>query len=376
MKNKGLANPVKHPVIQALLISLLLHFILIAGVEFGRSLGLWKTSALPTWIKEELARQQTEKKSEQNLKAPAPPEDKSEEPPLLFVDVDASKAEEKPPEESKYYAVVNTKAANKEPKINSKDANLTGDQERVPKAVDSSKSAAEPLQPAPKPKPKPEPKSTPEEPRQPPETQPQARPEPKTEPPPKQEPAEREEPKPPLKEGETLVARAIPQPQPRETIAPVEQTPPRQPPSEEAKPRARTLQEARQQKGLIDGSRMRQQGGVGRIVAEESVNARETPFSSYDAALIAAVQARWDNLLEDRRLVRNQAGRVVLEFRLHQDGRITNMNVAESNVSDTLSWLCQRAIMDPSPYAPFPSDLRRLLRTEYREVRFTFYYDN
>jgi hypothetical protein len=50
------------------------------------------------------------------------------------------------------------------------------------------------------------------------------------------------------------------------------------------------------------------------------------------------------------------------------------LKVNENDVTETLSWACQRAILDPAPFAPFPPDLRRLLGKEYREIQFSFYY--
>jgi outer membrane biosynthesis protein TonB len=90
---------------------------------------------------------------------------------------------------------------------------------------------------------------------------------------------------------------------------------------------------------------------------------------------IEAVQARWFSLLDERDFVGNQSGRVIVQFRLHNDGRISNVSIVNSTVGDLLSWFCQRAVSDPAPYQPFPPDLRRLLNTEYREIRFTFYYN-
>jgi hypothetical protein len=90
---------------------------------------------------------------------------------------------------------------------------------------------------------------------------------------------------------------------------------------------------------------------------------------------IEAVQSRWFNILDERDFVGNQGGRVVVEFRLHQDGRITDLTVVEAGVTELLSWFCQRAILDPAPYLPFPSDLRRMMHNDYREIRFTFYYN-
>jgi hypothetical protein len=51
------------------------------------------------------------------------------------------------------------------------------------------------------------------------------------------------------------------------------------------------------------------------------------------------------------------------------------MNVSEQTVSDMLSLLCQRAVEDPAPYARWPSDMRRMIGADYRDVQFTFYYN-
>ena len=40
---------------------------------------------------------------------------------------------------------------------------------------------------------------------------------------------------------------------------------------------------------------------------------------------------RWIGLLEQRDYVPQRAGAVVLEFKLHQDGRVTDMKVVDSN---------------------------------------------
>ena len=55
----------------------------------------------------------------------------------------------------------------------------------------------------------------------------------------------------------------------------------------------------------------------------EGLNVKATPFGPYDAMFIEAVQSRWLSLLDERDFVGNQAGKVIVEFRLHHDGRIT-----------------------------------------------------
>ncbi len=66
---------------------------------------------------------------------------------------------------------------------------------------------------------------------------------------------------------------------------------------------------------------------------------------------------------------------MVVEFRMNYDGRITDMRVIESDVGDLLSYVCQAAIKDPSPYEHWPSDMRRVMNSDSRVVRFTFFYE-
>jgi hypothetical protein len=68
-----------------------------------------------------------------------------------------------------------------------------------------------------------------------------------------------------------------------------------------------------------------------------------------------------------------RSGKVIIEFRLTYDGRITEMRVAGNEVGDLLGLACQNAIRDPAPYAPWPQDMRSYFGNQ-RNVSFTFYY--
>jgi TonB family protein len=138
--------------------------------------------------------------------------------------------------------------------------------------------------------------------------------------------------------------------------------------------RPKTLAMARQKAGLA-GEKMKQEGGSRRFSLQPSLDVRATPFGSYDAAIIAAIQRRWYDLIDERPFLGSHTGRVVVEFNLTSDGRVTDLKVTENSVTDILALMCQRAVQDPAPFAPWPNDLRRLVGKEYREVRFTFYYN-
>lgn len=334
---------------RAFAISLLVHFVVIAGVELGHSAGFWKASVLPNIgqskliqeVLEEAAKRAEQRKAEQERRVP--------EAELVFMDVDPAQAAPEPPKDSKFYGVQNTLAANPEPQAKSDLPKIDGKQENVPKTMDTLRPDPLAMQPAPMPQPQPKAQA---------KAQPKA-PEPKPQPvaPPVEEPK-------PQPEGETLLARAAPKPPPSPKPEPAA-----------PRPRPRTLAEARAQKGIISGQKMRQEGGVRRHSIASSMDVKATPFGAYDQAFIEAVQARWFSLLDERDFVGNQAGRVVVEFHLNQNGRVTALRVADSQVNETLSWICQRAILDPAPYRPFPPDLRRMLDRDYRPVRFTFYYN-
>ncbi|HYE33493.1 MAG TPA: hypothetical protein VEH27_18875 [Methylomirabilota bacterium] len=289
-----------------------------------------------------------------------------QQPALVFVEVDPTKPSEPPPEKP-FYSSANTRAAN--PEVgNTTTPNIAGREDSIPKTFDT-------LRPTPEAAPKPEPAVQETPPEAQPTQQVQEQPKP-AEPLPK--PAEtRVEPTPQTKPEELkpavdglVVAPAIP-----EKIIPPAQ-PPITPPAvrPQTRTRPRKLAEVAPDRGMVIGEKMKSTGGVRRFEIEPSLDVKESPFGDYDRAFIAAVQNRWHQLLDERDYVGNRRGKVVIEFRLNMDGRVTATKVAQNDVSDTLAWLCQRAIEDPAPYGRFPSDLRRLLQKDYREVRFTFHY--
>jgi outer membrane biosynthesis protein TonB len=141
---------------------------------------------------------------------------------------------------------------------------------------------------------------------------------------------------------------------------------------EQRKQRPRTLQEAMARNQLA-GQKTKMDGAA-KIRGQVSINAKVTPFSSYDAAFVAAVQQRWYDLLDSSQFSQ-RSGRVVLEFKLTYDGRITDLKASDNEVGEILALLCQRAILDPAPYARWPDDMRRMIGSNHREVTFTFYYN-
>jgi hypothetical protein len=140
-------------------------------------------------------------------------------------------------------------------------------------------------------------------------------------------------------------------------------------------PRPRTIKEAHEQQShRLPGEQMKQEGGTRRQALSASFDVKATPFGAYDAAFIEAVTQRWYDLLDSRQFAMDRSGRVTLRFHLNYDGSIVDMKVLDNTVGDVLGYVCQKAVTDPAPFAPWPGDMRRMVGENYREITFTFYY--
>ena len=306
----------RHPLVTAFAISLAVHTFAFGFWGLGKRLHWWDHQA--TW----LLKLHKAKRSLQLARLQPVSQPTQREIPLTFVEVDPAAATKEAPKNAKYYSAQNSKAANPEPTLERVDPKVDGEQNKIAKVEDVPKPGPQPLQPAIQP----------------------------------------EEPKP--QPAETIGDLALKKPDAVARIAPEVAPAPRE--------RPRTLADARARKQIV-GEKMKQEGGV-RTRGHVALDAVATPFGSYDAAFIAAVQQRWYDLLDSHPFTQ-RSGKVVLVFRLHPDGRITELNMTDNEVGELLALICQRAINDPAPYGKWPDDMRRMVEKPYREVKFTFYYN-
>ncbi|RME90420.1 MAG: hypothetical protein D6766_13280 [Verrucomicrobia bacterium] len=283
--------------------------------------------------------------------------------PLVFVDVDPTQATPEAPPDTPYYGAFNSRAQNPDTSRQRPQPELDGSQTQVLKTADTERASPPefPLQPSPPP-PEPAP------PAEPPPDLVQTAPEETT--PPEPEPETLPEPEPPPEPGDLAMLASAPR-------ASAQLPHPSQP--EPAPERPRTLAEAMARRGLnpdsaLIGRKYRQEGGVKRFALESSLDVQGSPLGDYDRRFVAAVQESWYALLREQRYSLDRVGRVVLKFRLTRDGRITHLQVEESDVGDVYTTICQLAVTRPAPYDPWPADMARLIGNDYREIRFTFYY--
>ena len=305
----------KYPIVTALLLSLVLHSTFYGFYKVGKHLGWWEYQA--TWLVERAKKKAAALAQQALQNKPA----EQREIPLEFVEVDPAQAVTEAPKDAKFYGAHSSRASNRDATIETAAPKIEGKQDKVPRTEDVPKPKPFPLQPS------------------------------------AEAPPAQASPKP----AETPGDLALRKPDTGDAAG-----------ADARRERPRTIAEAMARKNLA-GQTMIQDGGVrnrGRI----SLDVKGSPFGTYDAAFIAAVQQRWYDLLETTPYVQ-RSGKVVLEFRLNSDGRITAMQMSDNQVGDILGLICQRAVTDPAPFGKWPDDMRRMIGNTYREVTFTFYYN-
>jgi hypothetical protein len=326
------ANASEKWLLWAVALSLCIHLAVFGGWKWGQSRGWWKRLSLPAWM--ELGR----KNFASTIARKLPPLQKPEAAPLLFVDVDPALATETPPEKPKFYAPANSVAANPTISTPSDMPQIKGTQDKVMKTIPEGAKTF-PLQPSP------------------------AKPE-------QTEAAEAKPlPKPTYTPGDLVVAKPTEKTREDKGTSDADQGAAAQ--AEPKHERPRTLADARARQGTPEPP-TRLNGGVPHL-AISSMDAIKTSYGDYDREFFNAVKARWDQLLQDRQL--DLPGKVVLEFNLHADGRITDMNMTRNEVTELLGIFCREAVEDPAPYAKWPQKMREEI-PDPRHLRITFFYEN
>jgi hypothetical protein len=296
----------------ALALSLATHLLAWGGYEAGDQFGWWQRWHWPEWL-----HLPVKIRIEPLLVVP------NNEEQLTFVDVNPEQATVEPPANAKYYSSRNSRAANPEANRETGIPQINGKQTVVVKTENVPRPEFNKLQPAPSAPP-----------------------------------------------GNKAQEESRLAPQPGDLTLGRPEALPGQSPE-----RPRTVREAQQQRATrLPGVQMRQDGGVHRQALVPSLDVRATPFGAYDAAFVDAVTYRWYALLDSRQFALDRTGKVVLRFHLNYDGTIADMELLENTVGDLLGYVCREAITDPAPYPAWPSDMRRMVGADYREITFTFYY--
>jgi len=117
------------------------------------------------------------------------------------------------------------------------------------------------------------------------------------------------------------------------------------------------------------------------LVAQTSpaspATAPEPGFQDYDHEVINAILKHWQELRSNypAGAPGRNTGKVVVDFRLHADGRIGVVKTVSSDVDSVLTYLCQQAVNDLAPYPRWSEEMIHQLGVESRVIRIAFDYD-
>jgi hypothetical protein len=342
-------------ILRALIISILLHLLVVSIWREGQARGWWRNLTMPRWM--QLLSTAMMPLTPKKIAEAIPPQTQ-----LTFVEVDPALATPEPPKKPMFEGAKNTVAANREIKVLSEKPNIDGLQEKYLKTTPDIKPTPKPVAATPPPTPAPTPAPT-------------RAPTPPPTPPQPQNTAHENAPKQSYTPGDLAMAR--PSDKQREGKKDTEESdqaqaqPQPQPPPAYQKPR--TIAEALARHGS-PGRLTRQRGGVSPISYQTSLDVKGSLAGDYMQRMRDAVESRWYKLLEDQSA--EIAGKVVLHFLLHPDGRVTDMKMLQNEVNDLEEATCERAIMDNAPYEKWTHEMRLSLPSDSYEITFTFYYDN
>jgi hypothetical protein len=139
-------------------------------------------------------------------------------------------------------------------------------------------------------------------------------------------------------------------------------------------PLAPTNAAARPRPRILADTQMNQGARRGQERPEEklrSVGDIREPSADYDAELVAAVRRHWAKLLQQTHRMPGK-GKVVLQFNLHQDGRISDMKVVVCELEAYFGSLCQQAVLAIAPLPPWQPQMRRQIGADHHSATITF----
>jgi len=323
--------------LRALIVSILLHMFIFSTWRIGQTRGWWRDMALPHWMQ-----------SLSKAIMPAPlrklavsPSSQSQ---LTFVEVDPALATTEPPKKPMFQGAKNTVAANPKIKELSVMPNIEGRQEKFLKTTENAKPIT---QPTPQPSP------------------PQAAFQPQTAP--RQNTSKQA-----YVPGDLTMARPSDKPEEGKSDADASDQAQPQPQPQQAYQKPRTIAEAQARRGIY-GQQSRLVGGVRNVSPNVSLDVQGTLLGDYIAHMVDAIRSNWYRSLEN--MSADTSGKVVLRFRLHPNGSVTDMTRVQNEVTDLLATKCEQAISDSSPFEKWPRQMRLELPKDDYEITFTFYYE-
>jgi outer membrane biosynthesis protein TonB len=120
------------------------------------------------------------------------------------------------------------------------------------------------------------------------------------------------------------------------------------------------------------GLLLRNNVGVGKV-GTVAVDARFSNYGDYAQRMMEAIQSSWWDIIDRMRLETAVRGNVVVRFKLHRDGSVTDATILYENVPHLMALACKDAVQSPAPFDAWRADMVALFGQE-DDVTITFQY--
>jgi outer membrane biosynthesis protein TonB len=120
------------------------------------------------------------------------------------------------------------------------------------------------------------------------------------------------------------------------------------------------------------GLLLRNNVGVNKV-GTVAVDARFSNYGDYAQRMMEAIQSSWWDIIDRMRLESAVRGTVVVRFKLHRDGSITDATILFENVPRLMALACKDAVQSPAPFDAWRADMVALFGTS-DDVTITFHY--
>ena len=88
------------------------------------------------------------------------------------------------------------------------------------------------------------------------------------------------------------------------------------------------------------------------------------------------IERKWHDMLDALSSLSTDyvSGKVKVTLRIHPDGRISDITIVERTVSYRQTAASVEAMKKAKDIPPWPAEVRKLIRSDYQDLTFTFYY--
>lgn len=104
------------------------------------------------------------------------------------------------------------------------------------------------------------------------------------------------------------------------------------------------------------GLLLRNPVGVNRA-GTVAISARFSNYGDYMQRMMEAIQSGWWDIIERSRFQSVSSGSVLIRFKLHRDGTVTDAQILNSDVQRIMALACKDAVMAPAPYDAWRTDM-------------------